>query len=155
MPYADSFLDCFAERFAGTADVSGMLMAYLMTSDGLAWYRSLNRETVGACILTQQIVNDLFASVRGWFVKLMGLDAHIFEQTWMWNLANGSFESQGRISFWSTMRTSQLLFPGRTDKMLCHAVGTLGLLLTIMPVSEAGVDRIFSHLRDLFLAHRV
>jgi hypothetical protein len=155
MSYANLFLDCFAERFTKTADVSGMLMAYLMSSDGLTWYRSLNRETVGECILTQELVNDLSASVRDWFVKLTGLDAHIFEQTWMWYLANGSFEGEGRISFWSTMRTTKVRFPGRTDKVLCWALGTLGLLLTIMPVSEAGVERIFSHLRDLLLAHRV
>jgi hypothetical protein len=38
--------------------------------------------------------------------------------------------------------------------VLCEALGTLGLIFAIMPLSESGVERIFSHLKDLLLPHR-
>jgi hypothetical protein len=154
VPYAAVFLECFAERFTTTADVSKMLAAYLMTRDGLAWYQSLDSDSVGGCRLTQKTVNDMTASVRRWFVGLTGFDDAILDATWNWYLATGSFGDRGTISFWSAIRSSRILLPGETEQVLCLALGTLGLLMAIVPVSEAGVERMFSHMRDLLLPHR-
>jgi hypothetical protein len=131
-----------------------MLAAYLMTRDGLAWYQSLGSDSVGGCRLTQKTVNDMTASVRRWFVGLTGFDDAILDATWNWYLATGSFGDRGTISFWSAIRSSRILLPGETEQVLCLALGTLGLLMAILPVSEAGVERMFSHLRDLLLPHR-
>jgi hypothetical protein len=38
--------------------------------------------------------------------------------------------------------------------VLCEALRMVGLIFAIMPVSESGVERIFSHLRNLLLPHR-
>jgi hypothetical protein len=152
--YAAPFLHCFAERLTTTADVSEMLMAYLMTRDGLAWYRALTNETVGACRLNQQIVNDLTAPIRLWFVRLIGISADIFDHNRQWYLNDSSFGDKGKVSFWMGIRATQIPLPGEMGWVLGVNLGTLGLLMAMMPVSEAAVERIFSHLRDLLLAQR-
>jgi hypothetical protein len=154
MPHANVFMICFASRFTETADIREMLLAYLMTRNGLEWYRALGDETIGLCRLTQGLVNDLTQPIRRWFVGLIGYKWKIFEETWAWYLQNATFEDQGNVSFWTKFRGMMVKTTREAKPVLCEALGTLGLIFAIMPVSESGVERVFSHLRDLLLPHR-
>jgi hypothetical protein len=153
-PHAREFLRCFTSRLTKTADVGGMLLAYLMTRSGLDWYRALSHEAVGSCQLTPVAVDELTEPVRRWYVEFAGCDRDVFEGTWVWYLRNAEFGDLGNLSFWRRFRGNMVTLEGRTRPVLCDSLGTLGMILAIMPVSESGVERIFSHLRDLLLPHR-
>jgi hypothetical protein len=84
----------------------------------------------------------------------MACDSGVLEWTWAWYLENATFGDLGNVSFWTRFRATMLRPAGAVRPVLCDALGTLGLIFAIMPVSESGVERIFSHLRDLLLPHR-
>jgi hypothetical protein len=149
--FAPLFLRFFDSRFTTTADVPEMLLAYLMTSDGLQWYRSLRNETIGACEFTQESVKTAVEPLLRWFIEFATFNWEPFEETWNWYLKEASFRGKGNISFWERTRGGGGMFTpsGSTRRQIRFALGTLGLILAIMPVSESGVERIFSHLRDL------
>jgi hypothetical protein len=153
MPHANELLICFTSRFTKTADINGMLLPYLMTRNGLEWYRALRDEAVGSCRLTQALVNHPTRPIRGWFVELTGYNWEIFEETWAWYLQNATFKDQGNVSFSTGFRGMMVKTTRKAKPVLCEALGTLGMIFAIMPVSESGVERIFSHLRDLLLPH--
>jgi hypothetical protein len=104
MPYAHVCLGCIVSRFTKTADINEMLLAYLMTRNGLEWYRTLRDEAIELCQLTQALVNDLTSPIRRWFVELTAYDWDTFEETWAWYLQNATFGDQGNVSFWTRFR---------------------------------------------------
>jgi hypothetical protein len=131
-----------------------MPFAYLMTRSGLEWYRDLSDEGIGPCRLTQVLVNELTEPVRRWYVELAGCSWDVFEGTWVWYLRSAEFGDLGNVTFWMRFRGNMVRLEGRAGPVLCETLGTLGMIFAIMPVSESGVERIFSHLRDLLLPHR-
>jgi hypothetical protein len=120
-----------------------MLLAYLMTRDGLEWYQTLRDEAIGSCRLTQTLVNELPRLVRCWFVELTACDWGIFEETWAWYLQNAIFGDQGNSAFWTGFRRKMVKPTGRAKPVLCEALGTLAMILVIVPVSESGVEPVF------------
>jgi hypothetical protein len=155
LAYADHFLAEFTKRFTTTADVPQMLLAYLMTKHGLAWYKSLEVEEIGEHQLTKQMVNDMTRPVREWFARkvVTELNLPVFEATWNYYLSESNYGVFGTVGFWSRMRAKGIEIPGRRGLVKCHELGTLGMIMAFMPVSESGVERIFSHLRVMLKAH--
>jgi hypothetical protein len=131
-----------------------MLLAYLMTKAGLEWYRQLTNETIGTRDFSQKSVDDAVAPLLRWFIEFTSFSWDEFAESWNWYLKDGDFGGEGNIRFWTRVR-SRLAIPKRWKKPKIYvALGTLGLILAIMPVSESGVERIFSHLRDLMQSRR-
>jgi hypothetical protein len=93
--------------------------------------------------LTQALVNDLTHPIRRWFVELTAYDWDRFEETWVWYVQNATFEDHGNVSFWTRSRGTVVKPTGRAKPVLCEALGTLGMIFAIMPVSESGVEWIF------------
>jgi hypothetical protein len=152
--YASVCLAFFDSRFTTTADVPQMLLAYLMTNAGLQWYRQLTNERIGTRDFSQKSVDDAVAPLLRWFIEFTSFSWNEFAESWNWYLKDGDFHGEGNIRFWTRVR-SRLVIPKQWTKPKIYvALGTLGLILAIMPVSESGVERIFSHLRDLLRPRR-
>jgi hypothetical protein len=154
VPYAAEFLNVFTKRITKSADLPHMLLAYLMTRDGLKWYQNLDVQVFGEHRVTQDFVKVEAGKVLTWFGSLMCQDPERFAEIWnhYLQISPDDFGHCGKISFWKRMCSTEINIPGR-GRVLCEALGILGIIMGMMPVSESGVERIFSHLRDMLLVN--
>jgi hypothetical protein len=148
--YAADFKRVFFARIMTTADVKQLLLAFVLTHDGLTWFR------VRADLHTE--IASAIDPLLVYFERKLGLDRRIVNLIFRHYLTEELFPGSVRtLTFWECKR--EAMVPMATENSQVELVPyrplcEIALLLCGLPCSEASVERAFSHLRFLFGDYR-
>jgi hypothetical protein len=130
-------------RLVNTADLGLLILGYLITSDGLVWYRGLPA-TSPVPGFTKALVDFMILPLLFQFRGILSADGVAFLKEWKLYLQAAPLHEPGTTrEFWTELRASEGCSPrGHLAQM--------ALILLMMPVSEAEVERLFSRMRFIF-----
>jgi hypothetical protein len=143
-PYASQCCVALFVRILGTADHGQLLLAFLVTEDGIKWFRSLP-DVQFAPILPYSKATVFAATypLLSHFRTIFGADPGLFDGIWQHYLASELWTvGQPPEQFWS-----QRLGPWGEHHISWFPLAQTALILIRLPCSEAAVERAFSHLR--------
>jgi hypothetical protein len=154
-PFNSVLYDCFWSRMTETADLPQLILSYLLTLNGLRWYKGLPpRRTPGqpAHLLdSKKDVREFVHPLVRHFADLFVADYDIFDRLWVEYLdqTDTAVRFSGSM-FWRRLQSSGLpVVPGQRH-CPCFPLADMALILLHAPVSESSVERIFSILREIF-----
>jgi hypothetical protein len=149
--YAASFKAVFFARIIQTADVKPLLLAYILTHEGLLWYRTRS-----------DVQTDIRSAVEeplSQFQFRLGIDPITLHLILNHYLAEETFpDSVKTTDFWKEKR--ELMVPinmeigGEPQQVPYLPLCEIALRLCGLPCSEASVERAFSQLRFIFGDYR-
>jgi hypothetical protein len=147
--YAARFYSAFYKRLNDTADPGQLILGYLVTPDGFAWYRSLPDEERPGTLTTKPSVQSLVAPMLARFARRLATDEERFKAAWWWIITTATFPpQQSADDFWFAIGADDVLIDGEVYS--CRLVADMARILTKMPVSGAEVERLFSRMRYIF-----
>jgi hypothetical protein len=147
--YAGSFHQTFYTRLTETADVPQLLLGYLITEEGIRWYRALPDVPSPMVMTSRQYVDGQISSLLSHFRRLLVADPNVFFAGWKFVLTEMTFETGMKIdAFWDQVRGGKFSLSGQV--WFLRPIAELAAILSRLPVSEAEVERTFSRMRLLF-----
>jgi hypothetical protein len=154
-PLARILADRFWVRMTETANLPQLILSYLVTFNGLTWYRSLpkiapegqEQYTFGS----QANVTAFVQPLVNHFADLFATDYDIMNRLWHHYLHH--IETRQVVSgflFWTRRETQLLPVPKGVRRTPWLPLVDLALILFQTPLSESCVERVFSILREIF-----
>jgi hypothetical protein len=142
------FQKAVSDRLFKTADYGQLLLGYLITEQGLAWYRGLPLiapPNCFSCSYVWSLINDFLC----FFVNLFDANSERFMQAFRGYLSKAKWPAhQPMVEFWNKLST----YP-RTcfseEPASYQLIAKMALILMRMPCSEAEVERVFSRMRGI------
>jgi hypothetical protein len=154
-PFAQILADCFWVRMTQTANLPQLILSYLVTFNGLTWYKSLPRiAPLGQeryTFASQTNVRAFVQPLVTHFANLFATDYDIMDRLWHHYLHH--IETRQVISgfvFWTRHVTQILPVPRGGRRTPWLPLVELALILFQTPLSESCVERVFSILREIF-----
>jgi hypothetical protein len=141
-------------RLTETADLSQLILGYLVMPSGHDWYQSLARGVVTDCALgsTRKVDALIAPFLEHLRVFLYATEEQICHHAWRTYLDVVRLpEGQNRRHSW--VRQAAVNLPYRGQSILFAPVAGMALILLRMPCSESEIEWVFSHLRRLFGDH--
>jgi hypothetical protein len=145
--YAVQLADRFLHQMYGTQDLPAMILTYILTEKGREWFMNLPPQGVDSqASFWTQIQPSL-----GFFSDLFGAPLQLIRETLEEHLALGyTRPGEPPLVFWRRVLT------GSRDNDSYRRPGShmplaiMAMVLCNLPLSEADVERVFSHMRQLF-----
>jgi hypothetical protein len=148
-PYAASFHRAFYNRMMTTADVPQLLLGYLITAEGIEWYRSLPDTGSPVVMATKGSVESTIDCLLRHFARLFHVDDDVFVAAWGHVMRQENFNpTRPVMEFWNRIRP-KVISVGPIDCPL-RRITEMVQIVSKLPVSEAEVERTFSCMRQLF-----
>jgi hypothetical protein len=145
---AAHFQRAVCDRLFRTADVGQLLLGYLITERGLAWYRGLPPypQPNGFCCSS---VWSMIGEFLRFFVNLFDADCERFMRAFHVYLSRAVWPThQPVVQFWNGLSAcSPTCFS--EEPASYQLIAEMALILMRMPCSEAEVERVFSRMRDI------
>jgi hypothetical protein len=140
----------FEQRLSKTACLPQIILSHLITKEGLAWYRCLPSGDPKQTMQTKESLNDLTHSFRQYFQIILGCSAALLDATWHHYLEHAKYrDDESTISFWTRTRAKIITIERFSDHCSLGPLGEMSLILARLPCSEASVERVFSHMRQM------
>jgi hypothetical protein len=151
--YALNFLLVIQARLEKTANLGQLILGYVTTERGLAWYRELpSAEEV--VVFNQSIARESIKPFLAYFVDLFHADGCRFMRAFDEYLSHADWPpQQPAVQFWNTLATYSPTYFSE-EQASYPLIATMALILMRMPCSEAEVERVFSRMRVIFGDHR-
>jgi hypothetical protein len=147
--FAGSFHFTFYNRLLVTADIGQLLLGYLITAEGIQWYRSLPDRSSAVRMGSQEWVNSQISPLVCHIARLLGTDPDAFDSCWQKVLKSTRFDPAAPIDeFWNCLRTQTMTVNNNQYRL--QLITEMVRIVAKLPVSEAEVERAFSALRQLF-----
>jgi hypothetical protein len=146
--YALRFRWAIQVRLERTANLGQLILGYVTTERGLAWYRGLP-STGQPNTFNQVIARQRIEPFLAHFVNLFHADRDRFMRAFNEYLSHADWPPQQHaVQFWNVVATySPTCFSD--EQASYRLIATMALILMRMPCSEAEVERVFSVMRGI------
>jgi hypothetical protein len=145
--YAQTFARAVRDRLARTADLGQLVLGFLVTEPGLAWYRGLRPAGESAGGFSQSSVLSLVDTFLRHFVQIFEANPEWFFRAFDVYLNRIDWPAgRAPLSFWQDVwktNTRRYTYEDASYKW----VASMAFILMRMPCSEAEVERLFSRMR--------
>jgi hypothetical protein len=136
----------FLHRMYATQDLAALLLSYLITAKGHAWYQTLPDQGGDS----KQRVWQLIEPVISWFEDLLGSSQGLIRLNLKEHLSvPHPHPLQPTVDFWLGVQAAAPT-GSYSRPQSRYPLGLMGQILAQLPLSEADVERVFSHMRQLF-----
>jgi hypothetical protein len=142
-----------------TADLPQLILSYLLTLNGLRWYKSLPPTTgfdqSAHLLVSRKNVRAFVHPLVRHFADRFATDYRIFDRLWIEYLdqTDTAVRFSGSM-FWRGLQSNGLpVCPGER-RCPCFPLADMAIILLHAPVSESSVERIFSISREIFGTRR-
>jgi hypothetical protein len=154
--YAATYRVVFFQPAMGTTDMSQLLPGFLVTPDGVAWYRCLVDEWVaGPRCFSEQLVLRGVPPLQLHIQKLLGVDETVAAIIWDHYLRFEQYwKAESATQLWERHRSLMILDISGLRHVPYRPVAEIALIGARLPCSNAGVERAFSRLGLIFGDHR-
>jgi hypothetical protein len=151
-PFARIIKLKLCERLLTTGDLGQIFLGYLITPDGLSWYRDLPDDSSDSesetGVFTKSKIRERTDKILHAFCEFFEADPTIFFAAWDHYLTNIDIDPDTPVhTFWTKFR-DEASIEGGSDSA-CR-IADMAFILLIMPVSESEVERVFSRMRHAF-----
>jgi hypothetical protein len=145
--YAAKLAAGFLHRMYDTQDLSAMLLSYIVTEEGRDWYLGLPDNGLDS----QAQVWKQIAPALNFFTDLMGAERGLIGGTLKDYFDRGyPQKKEGSIRFWQGVLGGTMDQGSYRKPHSFFPLAMMALILCRLPLSEAEVERVFSHMRQLF-----
>jgi hypothetical protein len=146
--YAIHFLRAVRDRLDRTADMGQLLLGYLVTERGLAWYRGLPFDGPPEGF-SQDSVRGTVEPFLRYFVDLLDVDSGRFLRAFGLYLSDAPWPTrQPAVQFWDTV-SGYSATQFSEERGSYRWIAVMAFILMRMPCSEAEVERVFSRMRRI------
>jgi hypothetical protein len=145
--YAAQLGTKFLHRMYDTQDLGAMLLSYIVTEQGREWYLGLPTDGLDS----QAQVWSQIAPSLAFFTDLLGADPKIIAGTLSEYIERGyPRKNETSLSFWMGVKAGTMDNDSYREPQSYFPLAVMAMILIRLPLSEAEVERVFSHMRQLF-----